>query len=633
MISSFNSERQGVILVVIIMTAILFLTPQVSDPFVLLQTTYFASMVVFALSMAFVWGYGGILCFGQSAFFGLGAYTYAIAQSNFGESTLPFCLGIVIPAGFAALLGYFMFYGRLNDVYVAVITLAVTLALYYFVNSTSEEIYRIGNARLMGFNGIAGIPPINWPGDPNAFLVPNEIFYLSMGIVILTYLGLHALLRSWFGRVAVATREHELRAELLGYDVRLYRLLVFVIGGGIAGVAGVLSINYTGFISPSTFNLAAAAQPIMWVLVGGLGTLVGPMLGCVTRLLITFVLGATQIMNTYFVYGLVVMVFALAIPQGIVPTVRGWRDPIVRFGQTLVSGVVGLVESLFPDVGAKLRGGSVVAFAHDLSAATVERGDAGSSASFTTAHGSPFLPRTDATPILVCKNLSMQFGGVVALNGIDFSLEEGEIRCLIGPNGAGKSTFFKCLTRQYEPTTGHIYFRDKEITHKMTHQVARYGIAIKTQVPSLFDRLSARENIWLSCRRYQASRQANLIVDDVLERLLLTNIQSHPVGRLSHGERQWVELAVVLSANPQLVFLDEPTAGMSHDEISRTAALIQEINKTASLVVVEHDMQFIKSIAKKVTVFHQGKILVEDTMANVLGNQQVHDVYLGKGLN
>ena len=396
MISSFNSERHGVILVVIIMTAILFLTPQVSDPFVLLQMTYFASMVVFALSMAFVWGYGGILCFGQSAFFGLGAYTYAIAQSNFGESTLPFCLGIVIPAGFAALLGYFMFYGRLNDVYVAVITLAVTLALYYFVNSTSEEIYRIGNARLMGFNGIAGIPPINWPGDPNAFLVPNEIFYLSMGIVILTYLGLHALLRSWFGRVAVATREHELRAELLGYDVRLYRLLVFVIGGGIAGVAGVLSINYTGFISPSTFNLAAAAQPIVWVLVGGLGTLVGPMLGCVTLLLITFVLGTTQIMNTYFVYGLVVMLFALAIPQGIVPTVRGWRDPIVLFGQALVSGVVGLVGSLFPDVGAKLRRGSMVAFAHDLSAATVERGDVGSSASFATAHGSPFLPRTDA---------------------------------------------------------------------------------------------------------------------------------------------------------------------------------------------------------------------------------------------
>ena len=227
----------------------------------------------------------------------------------------------------------------------------------------------------------------------------------------------------------------------------------------------------------------------------------------------------------------------------------------------------------------------------------------------------------------------MQFGGVVALNGIDFSLEEGEIRCLIGPNGAGKSTFFKCLTRQYEPTTGHINFRGEEITHKMTYQVARYGIAIKTQVPSLFDRLSTRENIWLSCRRYQANRQANLIVDEVLERLLLTNIQSHPVGRLSHGERQWVELAVVLSANPQLVLLDEPTAGMSHDEISRTAALIQEINKTASLVVVEHDMQFIKSIAKKVTVFHQGKILVEDTMANVLGNQQVHDVYLGKGLN
>jgi ABC-type branched-subunit amino acid transport system permease subunit len=204
---------------------------------------YLASMVVFALSMAFIWGYGGILCFGQSAFLGLGAYAYAIAQSNFGESTLPFFLGFLIPAGFAAVLGYFMFYGRLNDVYVAVITLAVTLALYYFVNSTSDDFYRIGNARLMGFNGISGIPPVNWPGDPSAVLLPNEIFYFSMALVILTYVGLHALLRSWFGRVAIAIREHELRAALIGYDVRLYRLVVFVIGAAIAGVAGVLSTN------------------------------------------------------------------------------------------------------------------------------------------------------------------------------------------------------------------------------------------------------------------------------------------------------------------------------------------------------------------------------------------------------
>lgn len=130
----------------------------------------------------------------------------------------------------------------------------------------------------------------------------------------------------------------------------------------------------------------------------------------------------------------------------------------------------------------------------------------------------------------------------------------------------------------------------------------------------------------------QREQELDKIADEVLERLSLTNSQRQLVGRLAHGERQWVELAVVLSGNPILVLLDEPTAGMSHDQVFRTAELIREINKSASLIVVEHDMQFIKSIARKVTVFHQGRILIEDTMASLLKNQQVQDIYLGKGL-
>ncbi len=330
---SFDWSRHGIYVVVGVLVAFLIVAPLVVDLFALLQMTFFAGMVIFALSMGFVWGSAGIMCFGQSAFFGLGAYAYAIAISNFGESTVPFLLSIGLPAAFAAFLGYFMFYGRLSDVYVAVITLATTLALYYFINSTSEEVYHIGNARLMGFNGISGIPPLNWPGDSSDALSPDQIFYFSFGMVILVYLGLHLLLRSKFGRVTVAIREHELRAELLGYDVRLYKLLAFVVGGAIAGLAGCLSINYTGFISPNTFNLAAAAQPIMWVLVGGIGTLAGPMIGCVVLLLVTFALGTTQTLNTYLVYGLIVMVFVLVIPQGILPTIRDWRDHANRYSR------------------------------------------------------------------------------------------------------------------------------------------------------------------------------------------------------------------------------------------------------------------------------------------------------------
>ena len=234
------------------------------------------------------------------------------------------------------------------------------------------------------------------------------------------------------------------------------------------------------------------------------------------------------------------------------------------------------------------------------------------------------------SPILETRGLTMRFGGVVAVNDVDFALAEGELRCLIGPNGAGKTTFFRCLTHQYKPTAGQVFYRGDDITGSHTHEIARRGIGIKTQVPSVFDELDVRENIWLSARRHHKDREANRVVDEILERIGLTHLATKLVGQLAHGERQGVELGIVLTGDPELILLDEPTAGMTHEEVHRTTEMIREINRTASLIVVEHDMQFIKSIANKVTVFNQGAILVEDTMANVLKNQQVRDVYLGK---
>ena len=235
----------------------------------------------------------------------------------------------------------------------------------------------------------------------------------------------------------------------------------------------------------------------------------------------------------------------------------------------------------------------------------------------------------DSAPILETRGLTMRFGGVVAVNDVHFSMAEGELRCLIGPNGAGKSTFFKCLTHQYKPNAGHVLYRGEDITHLQTHQIARRRIGIKTQVPSVFDGLDVRENIWISARRYHAAKAADRLVDDILERIGIADVRNQLVGQLAHGERQWVELAIVLTGEPALILLDEPTAGMSHEEVARTTELIREINQTTALIVVEHDMQFIKSIANRVTVFHQGMILLEDTMDAVLKSDVVRDIYLG----
>jgi urea ABC transporter ATP-binding protein UrtD len=233
-------------------------------------------------------------------------------------------------------------------------------------------------------------------------------------------------------------------------------------------------------------------------------------------------------------------------------------------------------------------------------------------------------------PLLQTRDLSMHFGGVRAVRNVNFTLAEGELRCLIGPNGAGKSTFFKMLTGQLQPSQGQVLFRGNDISNAHAHQIARMGIGIKTQVPSVFDGLSVRENIWLAASRIQSSERLNAVVDEMLERISLTAAATRLVGQLAHGQRQWVELGIVLSTNPELILLDEPAAGMTHEEVCKTAELVREINRSKALIVVEHDMQFIRMIAKQVTVFNQGSVLVEDAVENILRNPLVRDVYLGK---
>jgi len=235
-----------------------------------------------------------------------------------------------------------------------------------------------------------------------------------------------------------------------------------------------------------------------------------------------------------------------------------------------------------------------------------------------------------AAPLLETRDLSMHFGGVKAVRNVNFTLAEGELRCLIGPNGAGKSTFFKMLTGQLEPSEGEVRFRGQDISHAHAHQIARLGIGIKTQVPNVFDGLSVRENIWLSANRIHSGAHADRAVDEMLERIGLTSVAGRLVGQLAHGQRQWVELGIVLSTDPELILLDEPAAGMTHDEVHKTAELVREINRSKALIVVEHDMQFIRMIAKQVTVFNQGSVLVEDAVENILRNPLVRDIYLGK---
>lgn len=316
--------RASLIAVGAIGLALLIGLPMAVETFTLVDVTVFVVLSILALSLALVWGMGGILCFGQSAFFGLGGYAYALAVLNMGESTVPILLGILLPMLFAALLGYFMFWGRVSDVYLAVITLTVSLILFHLINSTSGPEYRLGSAPLGGANGIPGVPPINVPGDPGRQLGFDDMYQLATAVLLLTYFGLRALLASHFGRVVLSIRENELRAELLGYDARRYKLAVFVIGAGIAGLSGVLFTNWGSFIGPNVFSIVFTAQIIIWLMVGGLGTLGGAILGTVIIQFLTTWLGETKLADTNLVLGVIFVLFVLLVPSGLQPKFQEW---------------------------------------------------------------------------------------------------------------------------------------------------------------------------------------------------------------------------------------------------------------------------------------------------------------------
>lgn len=309
--------------------AVMLILPVVFDLFTIMQITQYVVLAVFALSLGYIWGFGGILSFGQAAFFGLGAYTFAVASINMGETTIPLILAFVIPCLFGAALGYFIFYGRLSDVYLGVVTMVVTLLFWKLANHTAGPEYVIGSARLGGFNGIPSIPVLNIPGEPDAMLDPVQMFQVFMAFLIIVYVVLRFLIASDFGRISIGIRENETRASLLGYDVRRHKLIVFAIGSGIAGLAGAMWATYQAFIDPNAFSMEMSAKALVWVMAGGVGTLVGPIIGVILLQWLTLQLGTMQLLNSLAVLGAIMMVLVLLLPKGIVPTIRklivdGW---------------------------------------------------------------------------------------------------------------------------------------------------------------------------------------------------------------------------------------------------------------------------------------------------------------------
>ncbi|HET6160053.1 MAG TPA: urea ABC transporter ATP-binding protein UrtD [Dongiaceae bacterium] len=242
-------------------------------------------------------------------------------------------------------------------------------------------------------------------------------------------------------------------------------------------------------------------------------------------------------------------------------------------------------------------------------------------------------------PLLYLDGVSVSFDGFKALNNLSLVMEPGEMRAVIGPNGAGKTTMMDVITGRTRPDSGRVMFREADLTRLDEAEIAELGIGRKFQKPTVFEMHTVFDNLLLALK---ADRRASRVllaktslsererIERLLETLRLTNLRHRPAGELSHGQKQWLEIGILLAQEPELLLVDEPAAGMTDAETEQTADLLRRINETRSVVVVEHDMTFVRALAVKVTVLHEGSVLAEGSLDHVSGDPRVVEVYLGR---
>ena len=575
------------------------------EEFTAFEWTLWATQAILALSLTLVWGQGGIFSLGQAAIYGVGGYTYGFWAINLADNTGETITAVLaaVAAGtiVAALLGYFMFYGNVTDVYVAIITLATSLVLFAFVNSTSGTAYRIGDAPFGGYNGMTRIPrlTVRLPGAESYMLTRTQFFLVCAAAGLIIAVVIRVIARRPFGRVSVALQHNELRTELLGYDVRRHKLALFTVGGSIAGFAGALFAAWGRFISPPVFSLAPAALVVIWVLVGGRTSVAGAFVGVLVVKGFSSWFGGASGDNEPIVLGLLLIVIVLALSGGIVPSLGRTRSRISRFlasrsrasaaDAPVPSQNVDHVLEVLSDTGPEDRGHRIAV-----------------------------------------RGVTKQFGGLAAVNDVTLAFPSQGVSCLIGPNGAGKSTLLALLSGQLRTTSGAVTLDDHDLTKWHPYRRARGGVGIKLQVASIYKALTTRENLWLAC--YAKSRSiesARTRSSELLEWLGLSDDAERPAGTLSHGQQQWLEVGMVVAGEPSVVLLDEPTAGMTRDETERTAALVAQLGERASVIVVEHDMEFVRRLDAPITVLHMGSLFAQGSFEQLSRAERIIDIYLG----
>lgn len=592
--------------VVLILVA---LAPWVLPNYYLHTLTTAGIFIMLASGLNLIHGFIGRLSLGHTAFYGLGAYTAALLATTAGWGLLMTLPAAALVASLLALgIGHITL--RFRGAQFVLVTLAVAAIAHLFATNLVDI--------TGGPMGIAGIQtPLvhsSW-GNWVIFGSKASFYWLVLAFDIFTIYLIWRIVRSPLGDAMIAVREDENIAESIGVNEYRYSMIAFVVGAALAGSGGAIYAHYVSFISPEVFSFNIMIMILVMVILGGVGTVGGPIIGSLVVVVLLEVLRLHEALREP-IFGIVLIVATLLFPKGIAYVAERLSQRWNRTPQRRHA-------------------------ADGSASSSSEQAEIVQLAGRNNSRNGEVLLRV--------QGLGVQFGGLVAVDDVSFEVKRGQIVSLIGPNGAGKTTTLNLLTGFVARGTGQIVFDGQELPGRVpANRIARIGIIRTFQVTRGLLGVTIGKAVETGLHRTLGLTWGRIVCamlwglpDMALERRAagylrevgLTRPFDELTSNLSYGEQRLLEVAIALAARPRLLVLDEPVAGMNPEETSRMMSLIRRLRDGGTtILLVEHDMKFVMGLSDHIVVLDHGKRIAEGTALDIQANPAVIEAYLGRGV-
>ena len=572
----------------------------VANTFQLRVVMLFLIYALVALGLNLLVGLVSLVSLGQAGLYALGAYTVAILATKTGAGFFPAMLGAM---AVTAVAGVALAYPtvRVRGVYLAVVTIAFGLIV--------QNVAIDWRALTGGTLGISNVPRINLGAGP---LNTRDLYWLIAAVTFAGFVVHHNLMHSRVGRAMRAVAQSETAARALGIDPIRQRVLAFVLSSVFAGIAGGLYAYLNRYVNPDTFSFSDSIRFLLMVILGGAGTTFGPLIGAGV---LTWIPNLLQAFGKWqlFAYGALLALVIFFLPKGIAGSVRDlWMR--LRRGQTQVTREAGswprpseAIDTILK-VEARVRG-----------------------------------------PVLQTRGLTIRFGGLSAVSGVTLDIERATVHAIIGPNGAGKTTMLNALSGFYAPTEGSVTLLQHEVGGRSSDQIARSGLTRTFQNTELFADMTVEENVLIGFHArstagflstlfrlpgfHREARRQRERAALLLDYVGLSAYRDETAGNLAFGHQRRLEIARALAMSPEILLLDEPAAGLTHNEIDELIALIRDLKRLGlTVVLVEHHVDMIMAVSDHVTVLDYGEVIASGPPSAVRDDPKVIEAYFGASL-